>query len=174
MTGIANSFSRRALVVTIYLVTAPCGACLHLESTFAASHPCIEQKFILAAPVVIAWVLCSSLLRSFPHFRRNDFRHTHGTPLVFGIAYLLSILLGVFASTAINPAGADGLVFGGAGFFAKEVVSVLGASAYAFLFTYFMLIIINYITRVKVPEEQEEMGLDAALHGESAYDEGAL
>lgn len=85
-----------------------------------------------------------------------------------------TILLGVFASTAINPNGADGLVFGGAAFFGKETVSVLGASAYAFLFTYFMLIVINYITRVKVPEDQEEMGLDAALHGEKAYDEGSL
>lgn len=94
---------------------------------------------------------------------------------VHGIGGVLgTILLGVFASTAINPAGADGLIYGGAGFFGKEVVSVLGASAYAFLFTYFMLIIINYITRVKVPEEHEEMGLDAALHGEKAYDEGSL
>jgi Amt family ammonium transporter len=93
----------------------------------------------------------------------------HGIGGVIG-----TILLGVFASTAINPAGADGLVFGGAAFFGKEAVSVLGASAYAFIFTYFMLIIINYITRVKVPEDQEEMGLDAALHGEKAYDEGSL
>ena len=94
---------------------------------------------------------------------------------VHGIGGVLgTIMLGVFATTTINPAGADGLVFGGTAFFAKEVVAVLGASAYAFLFTYLMLILINYITRVKVPEDQEEMGLDAALHGERAYDEGSL
>lgn len=94
---------------------------------------------------------------------------------VHGIGGVLgTILLGVFASTAINPAGADGLYYGGVAFFGKEVVAVVGASVYAFLFTYFMLIVINYITPVKVPEDQEEMGLDAALHGEQAYDEGSL
>lgn len=94
---------------------------------------------------------------------------------VHGIGGVLgTIMLGVFASTAINPAGADGLYYGGVAFFGKEVVAVVGASVYAFLFTYFMLIVINYITPVKVPEAQEEMGLDAALHGEQAYDEGSL
>jgi Amt family ammonium transporter len=37
-----------------------------------------------------------------------------------------------------------------------------------------MLILINYVTKVRVSEEDEMIGLDAALHGEQAYDEGAL
>jgi ammonia channel protein AmtB len=37
-----------------------------------------------------------------------------------------------------------------------------------------MLILINYFTKVRVSEEDEMIGLDAALHGEQAYDEGAL
>jgi Amt family ammonium transporter len=37
-----------------------------------------------------------------------------------------------------------------------------------------MLVIINYITRVRVSESEEKEGLDASLHGERAYDEGAL
>jgi Amt family ammonium transporter len=37
-----------------------------------------------------------------------------------------------------------------------------------------MLVIINYITPVKVPESMEKEGLDVSLHGERAYDEGAL
>jgi len=37
-----------------------------------------------------------------------------------------------------------------------------------------MLILINYITRVKVSEGDEEIGLDHALHGERAYDDGAI
>jgi len=91
----------------------------------------------------------------------------HGMGGVFG-----TILLGVFASSAIN--GQSGLLEGNTSFFFKEVVAVVGASAYAFIFTYVMLILINYITRVKVSEGDEEIGLDHALHGEQAYDEGAL
>ena len=55
-----------------------------------------------------------------------------------------------------------------------QVVSVLAACIYAFLFTYIMLFVINMITKVKMPVEQEDLGLDDAIHGEKAYDEGVL
>ncbi len=83
-----------------------------------------------------------------------------------------TILLGVFASSAIN--GQSGLIEGNTSFFFKEATAVIAASAYAFVFTYVMLIIINLITRVKVTETEELEGLDNSLHGEKAYDEGAL
>jgi Amt family ammonium transporter len=85
-----------------------------------------------------------------------------------------TILLGVFASKAMNASGADGLMLGGTHFFAKQVIAVVIASAYAFLFTYVMLFIIDKITPVKVSEAEEDAGLDAALHGEKAYDEGTF
>jgi ammonia channel protein AmtB len=37
-----------------------------------------------------------------------------------------------------------------------------------------MLIVINYITPVKVSEHVENLGLDEGIHGEHAYDEGSL
>lgn len=93
----------------------------------------------------------------------------HGMGGVMG-----TILLGVFASTAVNSAGADGLWFGNGSFFMKEIVAVIGASAYAFVFTYVMLALINRLTPVRVSETEELEGLDIALHGEKAYDEGTL
>ena len=84
------------------------------------------------------------------------------------------ILLGVFASKAMNSAGADGLMSGGTLFFAKQCIAVFGAAVYAFVFTYVMLAVINIITKVKVSEAEEDLGLDASLHGERAYDAGAL
>ncbi len=86
--------------------------------------------------------------------------------------FLGTILLGVFASKAIN--GQAGLIEGDTAFFMKEAVAVIGASIYAFLFTYVMLVLINFITKVKVSEVEEVEGIDAAIHGEKAYDEGAL
>jgi len=91
----------------------------------------------------------------------------HGMGGVIG-----TIMLGVFASSAIN--NQSGLIEGNSAFFIKEVIAVVAASAYAFVFTYVMLIIINLITRVKVSDEQESAGLDSSLHGERAYDDGAL
>ncbi|MBN2616542.1 MAG: ammonium transporter [Bacteroidales bacterium] len=83
-----------------------------------------------------------------------------------------TILLGVFASSAIN--GQSGLIEGNVAFFGKEVVAVIIGAVYAFVFTYLMLALINYITPVKVKPEEEDFGLDFSIHGEKAYDEGAL
>ena len=89
---------------------------------------------------------------------------------VHGVGGFLGIvLLGVFASTAWNPNGANGLLHGGTAFFAKQVVAAVVCSAWAFCFTYAMLWAINLITPVKVVPEGEEQGLDLVLHGEEAY-----
>jgi ammonium transporter, Amt family len=79
------------------------------------------------------------------------------------------VLLGLFASTAFNPAGTDGLIFGNASFFAKQLIAIAVSSVWAFAFTYGMLWLIDRVTAVKVAQSAEETGLDAALHGESAY-----
>jgi Amt family ammonium transporter len=79
------------------------------------------------------------------------------------------ILLGVFASKAWNPAGADGLLAGNASFFVAEVGAVVLATVWAFVFTYAMLFLIDRIATVRVSEATEDAGLDAGLHGEEAY-----
>ena len=89
----------------------------------------------------------------------------HGVGGVLG-----TIALGVFATTAVNPAGANGLLAGNAAFFGKELVAVVIASAVAFAFTYGMLFVINKITPVRVSDEAEAVGLDTALHSEQAYE----
>jgi Amt family ammonium transporter len=79
------------------------------------------------------------------------------------------VLLGVFATTAFNPAGTDGLIAGNWLFFFQQLVAVAVSSAWAFGFTYAMLWLIDRVTPVKVDQAAEETGLDAALHGEAAY-----
>ncbi len=88
----------------------------------------------------------------------------HGVGGILGI-----ILLGVFATKAVNPAGADGLLLGGTAFFFKQTIAVTIAGIYAFVFTYVCLSVINVFTKVKVEEHEEEKGLDESLHGETAY-----
>jgi len=89
---------------------------------------------------------------------------------VHGIGGYIGILfLGLFASTQINPAGTDGLVYGNVSFFLKELVSVTGVAMYAFLFTFAALWLINKITAVKFPEGAEMNGLDEFEFAEDAY-----
>ena len=88
----------------------------------------------------------------------------HGVGGTIGI-----MMLGLFGTTAVNASGANGLLYGGVNFFLKETIAVVGASIYAFIFSYGMLVIINKLTPVKVSEIDEETGMDEALHGEAAY-----
>jgi Amt family ammonium transporter len=91
---------------------------------------------------------------------------------VHGVGGILGVIaLGVFGTVAVNTSGANGLLYGGTSFFFKQVVAVVGASIYAFLFSYVMLMVINRITPVRV-SESEELGLDEKLHGEVAYVDG--
>jgi len=83
--------------------------------------------------------------------------------------YVGILLLGLFASTQINPNGANGLVFGNASFFMKEFIAVTGVSIYAFLFTYVALWLINKLTLVKYPADAEMNGLDEFEFAEEAY-----
>src|SRR5438552_1324971 len=89
---------------------------------------------------------------------------------VHGVGGLLGILLlGVFAGTSYNAAGANGLLAGNPSFFVKQCAAVILSSVWAFVFTLGMLWLIDRITPVKVGAGAEEAGLDEALHGETAY-----
>lgn len=140
----------------------------------ATITPCAGFVPLWASPIIgiIAGIVCYGAVMFKNKMKWDDALDVWGVHGVGGV--IGTILLGVFGSAAINPAGADGILFGNASFFMKELVAVVTASAYAFVFTYLMLALINLITPVRVSEEEERLGLDVSLHGEQAYDEGAL
>jgi ammonium transporter, Amt family len=123
---------------------------------------------------VIAGVVCFYAVALKNRLKWDDALDVWGVHGVGG--FLGIVLLGVFASTAWNPAssgGIDGLLAGNPSFFLKQCGAVLMSSLWAFSFTLLMLFLINKITPVRVEESDEEAGLDEALHGERAYlDEG--
>jgi Amt family ammonium transporter len=89
---------------------------------------------------------------------------------VHGVGGFIGILFcGIFASTAFNPAGVDGLLHGNPHFFLVQLAAVCISSVWAFVFTYGMLWVIDRVTPVKVDEAEQAQGLDEVLHGEVAY-----
>ena len=92
----------------------------------------------------------------------------HGVGGTLGV-----IMLGMFASKAVNPAVTVNGLFtgGGISFFLIQTIAVLLVGAYCFLFTLLMLKLINLVTPVKVTSQEEEIGLDTSLHGEIAYED---
>ena len=90
---------------------------------------------------------------------------------VHGVGGVLGcICTGIFATKAWNAGGAYVLLYGGVNFFLVQLLSVVITAVYAFGFSYGALWLINKITPVKATTEDEENGLDEALHGETAYE----
>jgi ammonium transporter, Amt family len=140
----------------------------------ATITPCAGFVPVWASPIIgtISGLVCYYAVNFKNKMKWDDALDVWGVHGVGGV--LGTILLGVFASKAVNSAGADGLLFGSGSFLIKQIVAVVAAAVYAFIFTYVMLIVINMITPVKVDERIEKIGLDEGLHGEKAYDDGVV
>ncbi len=88
----------------------------------------------------------------------------HGVGGTFG-----ALATGLFASKAINPAGADGLFFGGASLLGIQAISILAAVVFAFGMTWIILKVLDMTMGLRVNPEHELEGLDLSQHGESGY-----
>jgi Amt family ammonium transporter len=88
----------------------------------------------------------------------------HGLGGIWG-----ALATGLFASTAINPAGADGLFFGNPVQIWIQFISVIATIAFSFVMTLFILKITDSIVGLRVTDEDEERGLDISLHNETGY-----
>ena len=77
------------------------------------------------------------------------------------------ILTGVFASKAINPAGNDGLIYGGVSFFFKQLLGCGIVVVFAFVMGFIIFKIVDLIVPLRVNEQEEIVGLDISQHDES-------
>lgn len=80
-----------------------------------------------------------------------------------------SLLLGVFASTAVNPGGVDGLLAGNPRALWVQFVGVAVVSIYAFIVSYGLFALLEKTIGMRLTEEAEVEGLDSAEHAETAY-----
>jgi Amt family ammonium transporter len=80
-----------------------------------------------------------------------------------------SLLTGIFATKLVNPAGADGLLYGGAGLLQKQAIAVAVGIALAVGMTVVILGVLKVAMGLRAEADDEQAGLDLALHGESAY-----
>jgi ammonium transporter, Amt family len=81
------------------------------------------------------------------------------------------IATGIFASKAINPAGADGLVHGNLQLLGAQFVSIIAVYLYAAAITFAILKVISLFTKLRADEDEERTGLDISLQGEEAYEQ---
>jgi Amt family ammonium transporter len=86
-----------------------------------------------------------------------------------GVAGIVGALLtGVFATTSVNPAAANGLLAGDPGQLGVQLVAILATMVWAGGLTVGILKLVGLFMELRVPMESELGGLDVSEHGEGA------
>jgi len=130
------------------------------------------------SPILIgfaAGIVCFLAIQLKFRFGYDDALDVVAVHLVGGI--IGSLLLGLFADTAVNALGADGLFFGGgASLLGKQFLAVGATLVWSFVLSLALAKIIDATIGLRVTPDAEAEGLDLTQHSETAYagDLGAM
>jgi len=80
-----------------------------------------------------------------------------------------ALATGIFATVAVNSAGADGAAYGNFAQLGTQAIAVLASVTYSAVMTFVILKVINVFVGLRVAETDEVVGLDASQHRETAY-----
>ena len=116
---------------------------------------------------LIAGLVCYMAVNLKTKLKFDDSLDVVGIHGVGGITGTL--LLGIFATKAANPGGVDGLLAGSMTQLGHQVVGIVVVSVYAFVVSWVLLKIINGVMGLRLSEDAEVEGMDAAEHTETAY-----
>jgi ammonium transporter, Amt family len=103
---------------------------------------------------------------------KNKWRYDDSLDVVgiHGVGGVLGLFAtGLFASKAVNPNGADGLLNGNASQLGIQLIAILVTILYAFFVTFVILKVVDRLFGLRLPEQQELSGLDLTQHDETAY-----
>lgn len=132
--------------------------------TPAAGFVTLQSALIIG---LVAGAVCYSAVILKPRLRYDDSLDAFGIHGVGGTTGAL--LTGVFASKVVNPAGAEGLLYGGFHLFGVQLLAIVTTWLYAAAVTAVIVKALDVFMGLRVREEEEITGLDITLHGESGY-----
>lgn len=115
----------------------------------------------------IGGAICYTAVNVKRRFGYDDSLDVVGVHFVGGTTG--AILTGVFASVAVNSAGADGLLYGNPGQLGIQLVATAASIVYSFVGAFVLLKLVDATIGLRVDEEDEVVGLDLSQHGENAY-----
>src|SRR5262249_8544254 len=153
--------------------TSGVGAAVAAVVGLVASTPATGFVTPLSSAAIgsVAALVCYAALQLLGRTRlddRLDVFACHGVGGIVG-----ALLTGVFATRSVNPAGADGLLYGNANLLLAQLASVGATAGLAALGTAAILLTLHWLTGLRPGEMGEARGMDAIEHGEVAYALGA-
>jgi Amt family ammonium transporter len=133
--------------------------------TPAAGYVSVVPAVIIGMLVSVFCFLAVTVLK--PKFGYDDSLDAFGVHCVGGIWGALAT--GLFASKAVNPAGADGLFYGNPHQLLVQFYAVAVTLVYSGIVTFVIYKVVDAIIGVRVSEKEEAIGLDLTQHREKAY-----
>ncbi|HDO36752.1 MAG TPA: ammonium transporter [Nitrospirae bacterium] len=116
---------------------------------------------------LVAGIICYGAVSLKPKLGYDDSLDVlgiHGAGGIWG-----ALATGIFASVAVNPDGANGVLFGNPSLFVKQSIAVLATMVYSGVVSLAILKVIDWTVGLRVKEEDEVTGLDLSQHGEAGY-----
>ncbi len=120
--------------------------------------------------IVIGAIAAAVSYAAMAWLRRTGLDDTLDVFACHGIGGIVgSLLTGVFASTAVNPDGANGLISGNTELMVAQLVSVVATAAYAAFGTWALLVLLRRFVGLRASPQVQEYGIDVTEHAEYAY-----
>ena len=117
-------------------------------------------------------VICFYGIRLKEHIGADDALDVVGVHGVGGTWGALAT--GIFATKAVNAAGADGLLYGNPGQLVTQAIGVAATLVYCFIGAFILLKVTDVLVGLRVADEEEFSGLDLSQHSERAYMLGSV
>ncbi len=124
----------------------------------------VGALFIGGGAGVICYLSVAFMKSKFGYDDALDAFGVHGVGGFWG-----AIATGLWATKAVNPAGADGLFYGNPAQFAIQLKAALITVVYSLVVSYVLLKLVNLVLGLRVSEQEERIGLDLSDHREAAY-----
>jgi Amt family ammonium transporter len=110
------------------------------------------------------WIAVTYIKGAFNYDDSLDAFGVHGIGGIWG-----ALATGIWASKAVNPAGADGLLYGNPIQLWIQTKAVIITMAYSLVVGVALLKLVNAAMKLRVSEHEERIGLDLTQHREGAY-----
>jgi Amt family ammonium transporter len=123
----------------------------------------VASILIGAGGGVLCFFACN-LKSRFGYDDSLDVVGVHGVGGTWG-----ALATGLFASKALNEAGADGLLYGNPAQLGAQLIGVVATWVFAFAGSVVLLKVVDALVGLRVTEEEEFLGLDVSQHSETAY-----
>lgn len=124
----------------------------------------IDAIWIGAGASIFCYIAVAFVKTKLGYDDSLDAFGVHGVGGIWG-----ALATGLWATTSVNSAGANGLFYGNPALFWIQLKAVLVTVVYSFIVSFVLLKLVDAIFGLRVSVQDERVGLDLTQHRESAY-----